>query len=222
MPVPPTASDDLFADAAPEIRHEVLAPCATLLHAFASEQDSSLLAAVQAIAAVAPFRQWRTPGCLSMSVAMTNCGSVGWVSDRRGYRYQATDPSSGQPWPAMPPIFRRLAEAAAAAAGFARFSPDACLVNRYLPGTRMSLHQDKDESDFSAPIVSVSLGLPAIFQLGGDTRSTTPLRVPLQHGDVVVWGGAARLKYHGVLPLKAGYHPLAGGQRLNLTFRRAL
>jgi len=200
----------------------VLAPGATLLHAFALDQDSGLLAAVHAIAAAAPFRQWRIPGGLSMSVAMTNCGSVGWVSDRRGYRYQTTDPSSGEPWPAMPPIFRELAQAAAAAAGFAGFSPDACLVNRYLPGTRMSLHQDKDESDFNAPIVSVSLGLPAIFQFGGDTRSTKPLRIPLQHGDVVVWGGAARLRYHGVAPLKAGQHPLVGGRRLNLTFRRAL
>lgn len=214
-------TEDLFAEAPAESRNEELAPGASLLHGFALAQDAALLAAIHAIAATAPFRQWQTPGGLTMSVAMTNCGSLGWVSDRRGYRYQGTDPASGRPWPAMPPLFRELAEAAAAAAGFARFSPDACLVNRYLPGTRMSLHQDKDESDFSAPIVSVSLGLPAVFQFGGATRSARPLRVPLIHGDVVVWGGAARLRYHGVSPIKPGHHPLVGTQRINLTFRRA-
>jgi alkylated DNA repair protein (DNA oxidative demethylase) len=214
-------TEDLFADAAAEIRNEELAPGASLLHGFALEQDAALLAAIHTIAATAPFRQWQTPGGLTMSVSMTNCGRLGWVSDRRGYRYQGTDPASGQPWPAMPPNFRELAEAAAAAAGFARFSPDACLINRYLPGTRMSLHQDKDESDFSAPIVSVSLGLPAIFQFGGDTRSAKPLRVPLIHGDVVVWGGPARLRYHGISPIKQGHHSLVGAQRMNLTFRRA-
>jgi len=212
---------DLFAEDAAGIRQEVLARGATLLRCFASEQDEALLAAVQVIAAAAPFRQWQTPGGLTMSVAMTNCGSTGWVSDRRGYRYQGTDPSSGLPWPAMPPVLRGLAEAAAAVAGYVRFSPNACLVNRYLPGNRMSLHQDKDEADFSAPIVSVSLGLPAVFQFGGDTRAVKPLRVQLRHGDVVVWGGGARLRYHGISPIKHGHHPLVGAQRINLTFRRA-
>jgi alkylated DNA repair protein (DNA oxidative demethylase) len=171
--------------------------------------------------AAAPYRRWQTPGGFTLSVAMTNCGSLGWVSDWRGYRYQATDPAGGQPWPPMPSLFRELAGAAAAAAGFPGFSPDACLVNRYIPGARMSLHQDKDETDFSAPIVSVSLGLPAVFQFGGDTRSARPQRIPVHHGDVVVFGGAARLRFHGVSPIEVGQHPLLGSQRVNLTFRRA-
>ncbi len=214
-------TDDLFAAAEDTAPHAPLAPGAWLLRGFGLEQDAALLDALQGIAAAAPFRQWRTPGGLRMSVAMTNCGRLGWVSDSRGYRYQGTDPASGLPWPAMPGLFREFARAAAAAAGFAGFSPDVCLINRYLPGSRMSLHQDKDESDFSSPIVSVSLGLPAIFQLGGDTRSAKALRVPLIHGDVVVWGGAARLRYHGISPLKDGRHSLLGAQRINLTFRLA-
>ena len=215
-------TEELFQDVAMETRHDVLAPGASLLHGFALAQDATLLAAVQRINEAAPFRHWHTPGGLPMSVGMTNCGSLGWVSDRRGYRYQSTDPSTGLPWPPMPPIFLELAGAAAAAGGFSRFLPDACLVNRYLPGSRMAPHQDKDESDFAAPIVSVSLGLPAIFLFGGSRRADKPQRVPLQHGDVVVWGGAARLRYHGILPIKAGQHGLVGAQRLNLTFRRAL
>jgi alkylated DNA repair protein (DNA oxidative demethylase) len=156
-----------------------------------------------------------------MSVAMTNCGRLGWVSDRRGYRYDACDPLTGHPWPRMPPAFLDLARAAAQAGGFPGFAPDACLVNRYEPGARLTLHQDKDELDYDAPIVSVSLGLPAVFLFGGDARKDRQRRVPLQHGDVVVWGGPARLRYHGVLPLKNGHHAILGSQRLNLTFRRA-
>jgi alkylated DNA repair protein (DNA oxidative demethylase) len=156
-----------------------------------------------------------------MSVAMTNCGALGWVSDRRGYRYTTEDPLSGQPWPPMPVLFSRLAENAAQAAGFADFKPDACLVNRYVPGARLTLHQDKDESNFSAPIVSVSLGLPAVFLFGGNSRKDKQHRIALQHGDVVVWGGLARLYHHGVLPLKDGHHADLGRQRVNLTFRRA-
>jgi alkylated DNA repair protein (DNA oxidative demethylase) len=152
---------------------------------------------------------------------MTNCGSLGWVSDHRGYRYDACDPLSGRPWPPMPPVFLELARTAARAGEFPEFTPDACLLNRYEPGARLTLHQDKDERDFSAPIVSVSLGLPAIFLFGGDSRKDKPRRIPLQHGDVVVWGGAARLHHHGVLALKDGHHELLGPQRLNLTFRRA-
>ncbi len=194
---------------------------ALLLPGFALPSQSALLSAVEQLVAAAPWRHMQTPGGFQMSVAMTNCGPLGWVSDRRGYRYQPTDPLSGQFWPPLPMAFAALAQAAAAAAGFADFCPDACLVNRYLPGTRMTLHQDKNEKDFSAPIVSVSLGLPAVFQFGGMARSDRALRVPLQHGDVVVWGGAARLRYHGVLPLKDGEHALLGAQRINLTFRRA-
>jgi alkylated DNA repair protein (DNA oxidative demethylase) len=156
-----------------------------------------------------------------MSVAMTNCGPLGWVSDRRGYRYDAVDPDTGRPWPAMPAAFRALAARAAEAGGFARFEPDACLVNRYAPGTRLTLHQDRDERDFGAPIVSVSLGLPAVFLFGGDTRGGRPLRIPLRHGDVVVWGGPARLRFHGVAPVEDGVHERLGACRINLTFRRA-
>jgi alkylated DNA repair protein (DNA oxidative demethylase) len=163
-----------------------------------------------------------TRGGFAMSVAMTNCGRAGWVTDRRGYRYEAIDPESGQPWPAMPPTFAALAADAAAAAGFAGFETDACLINRYGPGARMTLHQDRNERDFSAPIVSVSLGLPAVFLFGGHLRTDRPMRVPLAHGDVVVWGGPARLAFHGILPLRPGHHPRLGALRYNLTFRRAL
>ena len=162
-----------------------------------------------------------TPGGHQMSVAMTNCGSAGWVTDRSGYRYDANDPEAGKPWPAMPPLFRKLAEQAAVEAGFSNFSPDACLINRYQPGARMSLHQDKDELDFGAPIVSVSLGLPAIFLFGGSKRSDKPQRYRLEHGDVAVWGGPARLAFHGVAPLADGEHALLGRQRINLTFQES-
>ncbi|MEZ5666916.1 MAG: DNA oxidative demethylase AlkB [Alphaproteobacteria bacterium] len=174
------------------------------------------------IAAAAPFRHLTTPGGGTMSVAMTNCGSAGWVSDRRGYRYTATDPLTGRAWPAMPAAFADLADRAARAAGFDPFAPDACLVNRYAPGTTLGAHQDKDEADFAFPIVSVSIGLPAVFAWYGATRGGTPLTIPLQHGDVVVFGGPARRGYHGVRRLKPGRHPLTGDCRVNLTFRRAL
>jgi len=176
---------------------------------------------VQNVTAHAPFRHLFTPGGLRMSVAMSNCGALGWVSDRRGYRYDAIDPASGQPWPRMPEVFLKLAGSAAALAGFGGFTPDACLINRYEAGTRLSLHQDKDERDFTQPIVSVSLGIPATFLFGGPDRGGKCLRIPLSHGDVVVWGGPARLRYHGVAPLKQAAHPLLGTQRINLTFRRA-
>jgi alkylated DNA repair protein (DNA oxidative demethylase) len=156
-----------------------------------------------------------------MSVAMTNCGTAGWVTDRNGYRYDGVDPESGKPWPEMPRAFRELAARAAALAGFDDFSPDACLINRYQPGARMSLHQDKDERDFESPIVSVSLGLPAIFLFGGAKRSDKPRRFRLEHGDIVVWGGPSRLFFHGVAPLGEGEHNLLGRQRVNLTFRKA-
>lgn len=162
-----------------------------------------------------------TPGGHRMSVAMTNCGRFGWVTDRTGYRYDRIDPESGKPWPPMPPVLVELAQGAAAEAGFSAFAPDACLINRYEPGARMSLHQDKDEADFAAPIVSVSLGLPAIFLFGGLKRSDRPRRFRLEHGDVVVWGGPARLAFHGVAPLADGEHGAMGRRRINLTFRRA-
>ena len=200
---------------------QTLAPGAVLLRGFALADQAALLAGVGQVIAQAPLRHMVTPGGYRMSVAMSNCGALGWVADRSGYRYAATDPASGKPWPCMPAVFLRLAADAASRAGFAGFVPDACLVNRYAPGARLSLHQDQDERDFSQPIVSVSLGLPAVFLFGGAARTEKTLRVPLAHGDIVVWGGPARLRYHGVAPLQAGHHPLVGGYRINLTMRKA-
>lgn len=194
---------------------------ACVLRGFALPHTPDLLLALDGILAAAPFRHMVTPGGYTMSVALTNCGALGWTSDRRGYRYAPQDPESGQAWPAMPDVFLRLAFEAAIAAGFNQFEPDACLINHYLPGTRLSLHQDKNEKDFSAPIVSVSLGIPAMFLFGGHERSDKARRIPLFHGDVAVWGGVDRLRYHGVLPLKEETHPLLGAQRINLTFRKA-
>ena len=213
---------DLF-DSASELRppRQQLADGAVLLRGLAARHQSELVAALHDVVAAAPFRHMVTPGGHQMSVAMTNCGSVGWVTDRTGYRYDRNDPETARPWPAMPLSFRELAGQAAAEAGFSGFSPDACLINRYRPGARMSLHQDRDEHDFDAPIVSVSLGLPAIFLFGGLKRSDKPQRFRLEHGDVVVWGGPARLAFHGVAPLADGEHGLMGRQRINLTFRRA-
>ncbi len=195
---------------------------AVLLRGRALPVERALLAAIDRITAQAPFRRMVTPGGFQMSVAMTNCGSVGWVTDRTGYRYDSRDPDSGAPWPAMPDVFLALARDAAEDAGFTGFVPDACLINCYESGARLSLHQDKDERNYAHPVVSVSLGLPATFQFGGLKRSDRPIKVPLQHGDIVVWGGPARLVFHGVLALKDGEHPLTGRRRFNLTFRKAL
>ena len=211
---------DLFAASQPARRDEPLCDGAVVLRGFALADEAPLLQAIEAIATQAPFRHLVTPGGLRMSVAMTNAGSLGWVSDRRGYRYEAFDPDSGKPWPPMPEVFQRLATAAASCAGFAGFVPDACLINRYEPGTRLSLHQDRDERDFSQPIVSVSLGIPAVFLFGGPRRADPVRRVPLAHGDVVVWGDPARLHHHGVLALKPNHHAVPGDARINLTFRR--
>ncbi|MEI2741938.1 MAG: DNA oxidative demethylase AlkB [Candidatus Competibacter sp.] len=211
---------ELFTEASGQWQ-ETLCPGAVVLRGFATPAAGGLLAALGEIARQAPFRHMITPGGFCMSVAMTNCGPLGWVTDRTGYRYDSIDPDSGKPWPALPEPFLQLAQAAAAKAGFNHFEPDACLINRYRPGARLSLHQDKDERDFTQPIVSVSLGLPAVFLFGGSRRDDKPARVLLTHGDVAAWGGTARLRYHGILPLKAGNHPLLGEQRINLTFRKA-
>jgi len=213
---------DLFASV-PDVRpsQELMAERAVLLRGFARPVEGDLIAALRVVVEQAPFRHMLTPGGHQMSVAMTNCGSVGWVTDPSGYRYDGVDPCSAKPWPAMPPSFRELATQAAAQVGFDGFSPDACLINRYQPGARMSLHQDEDEADFGAPIVSVSLGLPATFLFGGLQRSDRPRRFRLEHGDVAVWGGPMRLAFHGVAPLADGEHALMGRQRINLTFRKA-
>lgn len=203
-------------------RDPSLAEGAVLLGGFALPMEAPLLAALDAVAAEAPFRHMVTPGGFTMSVAMTNCGAAGWVTDRGGYRYDAIDPGSRRPWPAMPAAFDELARRAAEAAGFGGFAPDACLINRYEPGARLSLHQDRNERDIGAPIVSVSLGLPATFLFGGPKRSDPARRVALRHGDVAVWGGPSRLAFHGILPLADGEHPVLGRRRVNLTFRQAL
>jgi len=199
---------------------ENFATGAVLLRQFAGLIAAELIAAVEEVANRSPFRKMQTRWG-PMSVAMTNCGAVGWVSDQTGYRYDPIDPDSGNPWPAMPQIFLDLAVRAAAEAGYRSFAPDACLINRYEPGTRMGLHQDRDETDFAQPIVSVSLGLPATFLWGGENRKERPVRMRLESGDVVVWGGPTRLHFHGVAPLAEGSHPLTGPSRINLTFRKA-
>jgi alkylated DNA repair protein (DNA oxidative demethylase) len=197
-----------------------LAPGAVLLRALAREQAAVLLPAVEAVLAHAPLRHMQTPGGHTMTVSTSSCGALGWVSDARGYRYAAQDPQSGQPWPVMPACFVDLARRAAFAAGFENFQPEACLINQYVPGAKLSLHQDRDEKDLRAPIVSLSLGLPAVFLFGGAERSQRPQRYRLAHGDVVVWGGPSRLAFHGVAPLEEGAHALLGRRRINLTFRR--
>ena len=213
---------DLFDDAPNgQAALEKIAPGAVLLHGFAAGSADSWLTTFNEITALAGLRQMVTPGGHAMSVAMSNCGLLGWVCDARGYRYVPQDPESGKPWPAMPGKWRDLAAQAAAQAGYANFKPDACLINVYAPGAKMGLHQDRDEQDFSQPIVSVSLGLPAVFLFGGDKRNQKPQRLRLAHGDVVVWGGPARLAFHGVAPLADGLHSVWGRRRINLTFRCA-
>ena len=212
---------DLFGELPPQTTVEHLMDGAVVLRQFALADSEALVAEIDQVAAVSPFRHMTTPGGHAMSAAMSCCGNLGWVTDASGYRYQSEDPESRRPWPAMPSIFQKLACRAAQTAGYQGFEPDACLINRYQPGARMGLHQDKNEQDVTQPIVSVSLGLPIVFQFGGLVRNERPMRVPLAHGDVVVWGGASRLRYHGVLTLKAGDHPVTGACRYNLTFRRA-
>jgi alkylated DNA repair protein (DNA oxidative demethylase) len=214
------ASLPLF-DMSPIARREELAPGAWVLRAFALDIAGNLLAEIDRIATRSPFRHLVTPGGKTMSVAMTNCGALGWFSDRRGYRYTAVDPETDASWPTMPALFDGIARAAAREAGFDDYAPDVCLINRYEVGTRLTLHQDQDERDHHSPIVSVSLGLPATFLFGGLARKDPQQRVPVVHGDVVAWGGLSRMRYHGVLPIRKGEHPLAGPYRYNLTFRVA-
>ena len=217
-----TSTLDLFGGDDPAQHGRVaLGAQSVVLRGFALPAVDALLAGGDDVIAQAPFRHMETPGGYTMSVALTNCGELGWTTDARGYRYSSIDPVSGQRWPAMPQAFRQLAEDAAREAGFADFAPDACLVNRYAPGSRLSLHQDRNERDYGAPIVSVSLGMPAMFLFGGDDRADRAARVPLFHGDVVVWGGVDRLRFHGVMPLKDLPHPRLGSLRINFTIRKA-
>jgi DNA oxidative demethylase len=204
-----------------EALNENLGLGTAILRGFARVDEASTMEALFAVAAKSPFRHMVTPGGFRMSVAMTNCGALGWVTDRKGYHYASTDPETGDPWPEMPKVFLDLAQQSARKAGYPDFTPDACLINRYEPGARLTLHQDKNENDFDQPIVSVSLGLPAIFLFGGLERSEKTIRMSVAHGDVLVWGGPARLRYHGVKQLKNGTHPLTGSYRFNLTFRKA-
>lgn len=209
---------DLFENQNP-VGRETLGTQAFVFRGFALSLIQDLLANIALIEQISPFRHLVTPGGFTMSVSMTNCGQLGWTSDRRGYKYTAIDPLTGNPWPLMPNEFLKLAQSAAEEAGFPSFSPDACLINRYAAGTKLSLHQDKDELNLDAPVVSVSLGIPAIFQFGGLERNDKKENIPLFHGDVVVWGGVDRLRYHGVLPIKNNTHSVLGEQRINLTFR---
>jgi alkylated DNA repair protein (DNA oxidative demethylase) len=211
--------DDNDSEVPPAV--EPLSQGAVILRSFARPVQAELLSDVRDVIARAPLRYLITPGGLRMSVAMTNCGALGWLSDRRGYRYVTVDPTSNAAWPAMPVSFARLAVQAAESAGFPGYLPDACLINRYEPGAKLSLHQDRDERDLGAPIVSVSLGVAAVFLFGGPKRADKPVRVTLRHGDVVVWGGPARLNFHGVMPLADCANSLLGRQRINLTFRKA-
>ena len=214
---------DLFAeqDLQQPARVERIGEQAFVLRGFALPRAKELLAALDCVLLQAPLRQMHTPGGLAMSARLSSCGDLGWTTDRHGYRYSPLDPLSSRPWPAMPEAFLVLAEAAASAAGFSGFVPDACLINAYAPGAKMSLHQDKNERSYTAPIVSISLGLPAIFQFGGFERSDPTRRVSLFHGDIVVWGGVDRLRFHGVMPIKPGHHSLLGEQRINITLRQA-
>jgi alkylated DNA repair protein (DNA oxidative demethylase) len=214
-------SGQLFDNAASKGSAERLSEGAVLFHGRLDEHAEAIIAFIRDINRQAPFRHLVTPGGHRMSVSMTSCGDLGWMTDRKGYRYTETDPASDRPWPPMPDLFSELAGAAATEAGFPAYRPDACLINRYHPGAKLSLHQDKDERDYAHPVVSFSLGLPATFLWGGFRRKDKPQRLVLEHGDVLVWGGPDRLRYHGIGPLPEGEHPLLGAQRINLTFRKA-
>lgn len=214
-------SGQLFDNGTDDFSAERISDGAILLHGLAAGRDAEIVEEIRRITTVSPFRHLITPGGHRMSVSMTSCGDLGWMSDRKGYRYTATDPRTQRSWPPMPALFLTLARDAAEWAGFPGYEPDACLINRYRPDAKLSLHQDKDERDLTHPVVSISLGVPATFLWGGFRRSDKPARLTLSHGDVMVWGGPDRMRYHGILPLGEGEHPLLGAQRINLTFRKA-
>ena len=221
--------NDLFGSPVEQQVH--IAEGAMLLRQFVQQNKNALLdettvlADLNCILENSPLRKMTTASGFTMSVAMTNCGKLGWVSGSNGYMYSSIDPETAQPWPAMPPALLEAATRIARQAGYPGFLPDACLINRYLAGAQMGLHQDRDEKDFSQPIVSLSIGLSARFIIGGlDSaagRNAHTQSVVLKHGDAIVFGAAARLMFHGVLSLKPGHHPLVGNSRINLTFRVA-
>ena len=219
----PHSTGDLFSDEALQqpARREQIGEQSYVLRGYALPWLERVLPELRAVLVQSPFRHMVTPGGYTMSAALSSCGALGWTTSPQGYRYSSLDPERQQPWPSMPPVLRELAINAASAAGFDGFAPDACLINRYVPGARMSLHQDKNERDYNAPVVSLSLGLPAVFLFGGHQRSDKTQKISLFHGDVAVWGGVDRLRFHGVLPIKEGAHPRMGPQRINLTFRTA-
>ena len=204
----------------PDLDAVTIGPGAVLYRGVVVAQADELLKSVKEVVTQSPFRRVVTPMGKPMSVEMTNCGDVGWVSDPSGYRYEQIDPVTGCAWPVMPQRFREVAHVCAFRAGYEGFHPDACLINRYSAGSKMGLHQDRDEMDFSQPIVSVSLGLPITFNFGGYSRTSPTIKIRLQHGDAVVFGGESRLAFHGVGTLRRGEHPLTGNYRFNLTFRR--
>ena len=219
----PHSTGDLFSDEALQqpARREQIGEQSYVLRGYALPWLERVLPELRAVLVQSPFRHMVTPGGFTMSAALSSCGALGWTTSPQGYRYSPLDPERQQPWPSMPAVLRELAINAASAAGFDGFAPDACLINRYVPGARMSLHQDKNERDYSTPVVSLSLGLPAVFLFGGHQRSDKTQKISLFHGDVAVWGGVDRLRFHGVLPIKEGAHPRMGPQRINLTFRTA-
>jgi alkylated DNA repair protein (DNA oxidative demethylase) len=219
----PHSTGDLFSDEALQqpARREQIGEQSCVLRGYALPWLERVLPELRAVLVQSPFRHMVTPGGYTMSAALSSCGALGWTTSPQGYRYSPLDPERQQPWPSMPAVLRELAINAASAAGFDGFAPDACLINRYVPGARMSLHQDKNERDYNAPVVSLSLGLPAVFLFGGHQRSDKTQKISLFHGDVAVWGGVDRLRFHGVLPIKEGAHPRMGPQRINLTFRTA-
>ena len=200
---------------------ETITDDAVVLRQYLVNRSDELAEAIKTIEAKAPFRHMKTAGGFTMSAAITGCGDYGWISDRQGYRYSKVDPVTAQPWPEMPEVLKTIGKECARKAGYSDYNPDACLINRYSPGAKMSLHQDKDERDFTAPIVSISLGVPATFLFGGQQRADKTIKVPVMHGDVVVWGGTSRLFFHGVSTIKSAYHPFWGESRINITFRVA-
>lgn len=212
---------DLLPPDTPPLREELEAG-AVLLRQFATPQAATLLQTLHRLTRQAPFRHMRTPGGGTMSAAMASCGALGWVSSTQGYTYTPVDPASQQPWPAMPASFVSLAQDAAKAAGYAGFTPNACLLNRYQNDSHMGLHQDRDEGDTTHPIVSLSLGRTGLFMWGGQNRRDKIRTIALEHGDVLVWGGPARLHYHGIKGLGPNPHPLTEQTRYNITFRHVV